>query len=142
MILYCDTSALMKLFVEEEHSGLMQNVSAASERVVVSMLTWAEMLSALSRKQRTGQVRAAQVVTALEEIEAEWPRYYKLGVDTDLITDAGQLALHHGLRAYDSVQLASAQRIHRSLGNNLIFCCFDKQLNAAAAALAINILPE
>ena len=140
MILYCDTSALMKLFVKEEHSGLMQNASAASERVVVSMLTWAEMLSALSRKQRTGQVRSAQVVTALEEIEAEWPRYYKLGVDTDLITDAGQLALRHGLRAYDSVQLASARRAQKQLGSNMTFCCFDRQLNIAATLLTIPVL--
>jgi predicted nucleic acid-binding protein len=53
--------------------------------------------------------------------------------------EAGELALRFGLRAYDSVQLASAQRVHRHLGSNLTFCCFDKQLNAAATILSIKV---
>lgn len=135
MILYCDTSALMKLFVEEPHSTLMQSAAVESERVMVSMLTWAELLAALSRKQRTGQVEAKQVSRVLGEIESEWPRYYKLGVDKELIADAGQLALRFGLRGYDSVQLATAQRAQKLLGTAMTFCCFDKQLSDAARAL-------
>lgn len=142
MIIYCDTSALMKLFVAEQHTKAMQNIAAESTRLVVSQLTWPEMCAGLGLKQRTNQVDTKIALTALERLNTEWPRYSRLAVDEDLMVEAGELALRFGLRAYDSVQLASAQRIHRSLGNNLIFCCFDKQLNAAAAALAINILPE
>ena len=142
MIIYCDTSALMKLFVSEQHTEAMQNIAAESTRLVVSQLTWPEMCAGLGLKQRTNQVDTKIALTALERLNTEWPRYSRLAVDEDLMVEAGELALRFGLRAYDSVQLASAQRIHRSLGNNLIFCCFDKQLNAAAAALAINILPE
>lgn len=142
MIIYCDTSALMKLFVAEQHTEAMQNIAAESTRLVVSQLTWPEMCAGLGLKQRTNQVDKKIALTALERLNTEWPRYSRLAVDEDLMVEAGELALRFGLRAYDSVQLASAQRIHRSLDNNLIFCCFDKQLNAAAAALAINILPE
>ena len=142
MIIYCDTSALMKLFVAELHTEAMQNIAAESTRLVVSQLTWPEMCAGLGLKQRTNQVDTKIALTALERLSTEWPRYSRLAVDEDLMVGAGELALRFGLRAYDSVQLASAQRIHRLLGNNLIFCCFDKQLNAAAAALAINILPE
>lgn len=142
MIIYCDTSALMKLFVTEQHSETTQKLAAESTRLVVSQLTWPEMCAGLARKQRTNQVDAQIAAKAVEQLHTQWPRYSRLAVDEDLMIEAGELALRFSLRAYDSVQLASAQRVHRQLGRKLVFCSFDKQLNAAAAALTINILPH
>ena len=140
MILYCDTSALMKLFVTELHSKAIQKLTSESTRMVVSQLTWAEMCAGLGLKQRTRQVDIKVAATALEQLQINWPRYSKLGVDEELVQEAGDLALRFGLRAYDSVQLASAQRVHKQLGSNLLFCCFDRQLNSAATALGIEVM--
>ena len=140
MIIFCDTSALMKLFVTEQHSNAIQKLARESARVIVSQLTWAEMCAGLALKQRTNQVDAQLATTALAQLRAEWPRYSRLGVDEELMIESGDLSLKFGLRAYDSVQLASAQRVHKQLGSNLTFCCFDKQLNAAASALNIQVM--
>ena len=140
MIIFCDTSALMKLFVTEQHSNAIQKLASESARVIVSQLTWAEMCAGLALKQRTNQVDAQLATTALAQLRAEWPRYSRLGVDEELMIESGDLSLKFGLRAYDSVQLASAQRVHKQLGSNLTFCCFDKQLNAAASALNIQVM--
>lgn len=142
MIIYCDTSALMKLFVTEQHSEAVQNAATESTRLIVSQLSWTEMCAGLGLKQRTHQVDAQAVALALDRLRTEWPRYSKLAVDEALLTEAGYLALEFGLRAYDSVQLASAQRIHKQLGQNLLFCCFDKPLNAAATTLGIQVLGQ
>jgi uncharacterized protein len=142
MIIYCDTSALMKLFVIEEHSQAVQAWASESTHLIVSQLTWAEMCAGLAFKQRTNQMNAQIATTALEQLHQAWPNYSRLALDEDLMTEAGKLALRFGLRAYDSVQLASAQRAHRQVGNNLNFCCFDRQLNAAAVELTINILTQ
>ena len=140
MIIFCDTSALMKLFVTEQHSNAIQKLASESARVIVSQLTWAEMCAGLALKQRTNQVDAQIANTALARLRAEWPRYTRLGVDEELMIESGNLSLKLGLRAYDSVQLASAQRVHKQLGSNLTFCCFDKQLNATATALGIQVI--
>ena len=140
MIVYCDTSALMKLFVTELHSDALRDLATESTRLVVSQLTWAEMCAGLALKQRTNQVDAQIAATALEQLHTQWPRYSRLAVDEDLMIDAGKLALRFGLRAYDSVQLASAQRVHKQLGSNLTFCCFDKQVIAAAVTLKITVM--
>lgn len=100
------------------------------------------MCAGMSLKQRTGQVEAPLAATALQELREQWPRYYRLGIDGNLVATAGELALRFGLRAYDSVQLASAQRAHEQLGTNLTFCCLSQQLNAAASTLAITVLPQ
>lgn len=140
MIVFCDTSALMKLFVEEQHSDAICRACESSTLIVVSQVTWVEMCAALALKQRTRQLDAPQAAKALQELRVEWVRYSKLAVDQSLISAAGELALTFGLRAYDSLQLASAQHAHSQVTNALAFACFDRQLNAAAVALGINTL--
>jgi predicted nucleic acid-binding protein len=98
------------------------------------------MFAALALKQRTQQVSASECRSALKRLRAEWPIYTRTGIDVALLGSAGELAFRFGLRAYDSVQLASAQQAHVQLGDTMGFCCFDKQLNAAAQALELPLL--
>ena len=98
----------MKLFVNEQHSDAMRTAAAESTRAMVSQLTWAEMCTGLVLKQRSNQVNAQIAATALAQLHAEWPRYFRLGIDEDLMIEAGKLAFLFGLRAYDS-----AQRTHK-----------------------------
>jgi len=140
MICYSDTSALMKLFVQEQQSDVVSDAVRLAAQVVVSQITWVEMCAALALKQRTRQIDAPQAIQALKELRQEWGRYNRLAVDDAIITSAGELAQTFGLRAYDSLQLASAQRIFSQAGAAMTFCCFDKQLNSAASALGISVL--
>ena len=141
MIVYCDTSALMKLFVEEDFSNAVRKACKAASHVAVSQLAWVEMCAALSLKQRTGQIDAGTSARALAELKDEWNRYQKLGIDQELIARAGNFAMQFGLRAYDSVQLATARFAHLQLGSSMAMCCFDNQLNVAAGKLGIPVLP-
>ena len=140
MIVYCDTSALVKLFVLEASSDAVRKTCKAASHVVVSHITWVEMCAAFALKQRTGQIDAETTARALTELRDEWNRYQKLGLDQDLITQAGSFAQQFGLRAYDSVQLASARALHQQLGRNMALCCFDQQINAAAGKLGIAVV--
>ncbi len=140
MILYVDTSALMKLFVVENQSEVVLRSATAATHVFVSQLAWVEMCAGLSLKVRTSQIDEEVSVKALDELRKEWPRFAKLAVNAELIDIAGQLAPRFGLRAYDSVQLASAQRVHQQAGDAMLFCCFDRALNAAAVGLGMPIL--
>ncbi|MFZ2124001.1 MAG: type II toxin-antitoxin system VapC family toxin [Rhodoferax sp.] len=140
MILFCDTSALMKLYAHEQNSDWTRIQVEGAQTCVVSQVTWVEMCSALSLKSRTNQLTPPQITLAMERLKVEWPGYVRLALDNSLIITAGELALTFGLRAYDSLQLASAQRAHSQAGSTLAFACFDKQLNAAAKALGIHTL--
>lgn len=142
MILFFDTSALMKAYAKEEHSEQVRRLMKETNSSFVSLITWAEMCAAFGLKERTQQITSTEVAAGLERLNKEWTNFGQIGVDSELMINAGKLALRFGLRAYDSVQLASAQRVHKQLGSNLTFCCFDKQLNAAATTLAINTLYE
>ncbi len=140
MILFCDTSALMKLYAQEDHSERMRDLVKRASTTLVSLLTWVEMHAAFGRKQRTQQSSQSQTAAGLRRLREEWDNFTRIGVDAQLITDAGEFALRFGLRAYDSVQLASAQRAQRQLSSGMMFCCFDRQLNSAATSLAMPVL--
>ena len=140
MILFCDPSALMKLYAQEQNSDWARRQVEAAQTCIVSQVTWVEMCSALSLKGRTNQLTQPQITSVMDRLKIEWPGYVRLAVDQALMITAGELALSFGLRAYDSLQLASAQRAHSQAGNTLVFACFDKPLNTAATALGIKTL--
>ena len=130
----------MKLYAAEQHSDWTRQRLSAASHCVVSQITSVEMCAAFGLKPRTQQVSAAQAKAALKRLHAEWGMFVHLGLDAALLNLAGELALRFGLRAYDSVQLASAQQAHVQMGAAMAFCCFDKQLNAAADALGMALL--
>lgn len=142
MILFCDTSALMKAYAQEEHSDRVIQWLKQASSCFVSLITWAEMCAAFGLKKRTQQLTSTQAAAGLERLRQEWGNFGLIAIDSSLMMAAGELALRFGLRAYDSVQLASAQRAHQHLGAAMTFCCFDKPLNTAASALAMTILPQ
>jgi predicted nucleic acid-binding protein len=140
VIVFCDTSALMKLYAAELHSNWTRQQLSAASHCVVSQITWVEICAAFALKQRTQQATANEAKAALKRLHAEWAMYVHLGVDESLLSLAGELALRFGLRAFDSVQLASARQAHGQIGDAMAFCCFDKQLNAAADALGMTLI--
>lgn len=127
----------MKAYANEQHSHEVRAGLKKASHCYVSLITWVEMHAAFALKERTSQITQAEVRAGLVRLTNEWSSFNKLTIGTELVQDASELAVRFGLRAYDSVQLASVQGIHRQLGSNLVFCCFDKQLNAAATALGI-----
>lgn len=139
MILFCDTSALMKVFAYEEHSEAMCRWMDRADACIVSRITWAEMCAAFGLKRRTLQLTESEATIGLDRLHQEWQNYALVEVNARLVNDAGNLAQRFGLRAYDSVQLASAQHALDQVGAAFTFCCFDKKLTAAAVALGIPI---
>ena len=137
MIVFCDTSALMKLYAQEQYSDWTRQQVLTHARCIVSQITWVEMCAALALKGRTDQLSSVEVGAAMDRLTSEWGGFSQLTLDNSLIHSAGQLAMSLGLRAYNSVQLACAQRTRSQVGSNMRFLCFDKQLTAAASALGI-----
>jgi uncharacterized protein with PIN domain len=56
LIVYFDTSALVKVYVEESDSRQMRIMAENAEDVATSVVTYAEMRAALARKLRFGSI--------------------------------------------------------------------------------------
>lgn len=137
MILFCDTSALVKLYVREADSDLVAKQARASEVIAVSRIAWVEAIAAMARRSREQPVDAEVLAQARARFAADWPDYLKIEVTQETAELAGEYADTFALRAYDSVQLASAQIIQRELPGEVCFACFDARLSKAARVLGL-----
>lgn len=137
MILFCDTSALVKLYVHEEATDAMAQHAAASDVLAVCRIAWVEALSALARRVREQAQDAAAITVARQRLALDWPRYLVLDITQELVERAGDYAEAFALRAYDSVQLAAVHTLHQSLPGEVRFACYDSRLVKAARVLGI-----
>jgi uncharacterized protein with PIN domain len=64
VILYCDTSALLTLFVEEDGSDSMANALEACIGIALCRITWAEMMTAIAQRSRQWGARQEEIEQA------------------------------------------------------------------------------
>ena len=138
MILFCDSSALVKLYVNEEESERMAQRAAASDIIAVCRIAWVETLSALARRVREQPRDEPLIAQARQRLAGNWPRYLTLELTQELAELAGDYTDTFALRAYDGVQLAAAQLVHRAMPGEVRFACFDVRLVKAARVLGID----
>ena len=137
MILFCDTSALVKLYVREDGTDAVSEQAAASEIVAVCRIAWVEIMSAMARRSREQPQDAAAIAKARQQFATDWPHYFTVEVTKELTELAGDYTDAFALRACDSVQLAAAQTLNREARGQVRFACFDGRLTKAAKVLGI-----
>lgn len=142
MILYLDTSALVKRYIVEAGTPEVQAWIAAARLVNVSVIARAEMGAAVSKAARMGWLSAEQGQFALEWFRSEWESYGRLPVSEAAVQLADTLACRYGLRGFDAVHLACALLYHQGLGEPLSFACYDRDLWQAAREEGLEMLPE
>ena len=140
MILFCDTSALVKLYIVEAGSGELKARLPEVEAVAVCRIAWAEAFAALSRRARETPEDAMVIEQAKATLAADWPHFVVLDIDQNLVERAGEYADTFALRAYDSIQLAAAFEAGRVSRSPIFFACFDMRLNKAAKLLGMQCL--
>ena len=140
MILFCDTSALLKLYIVEAGSDLVKVRADEAEAVAVCRIAWAEAHAALSRRAREVTQDSAVIAQAKAALAQDWSRFVVMEIDQTLVERAGDYADTFALRGYDSVQLAAAFETGRISQSPICFACFDERLNKAAKVLGMTCL--
>lgn len=135
----------MKLYADEDGYELVRSLGL----IVASVLARVEVPAALWRKHRTGEMTTAGVATLASGFESDWfgsanapARFQLVGVDTALLGSAAGHVATRGLRAYDAVQLASAEAARDADPGCDTFACFDSSLRAAAAKSGFAVYPD
>ena len=137
MILFCDPSALVKLYILEDSSREMQTLAGAASAIAVCRIAWVEMMAALARRAREFPNDADAIEVVRKCLRTDWPRYVVVEVTQALVELAGEYADTFALSAYDSVQLAAARTLQDMAGEEIQFACFDTRLGKAARMLGM-----
>jgi hypothetical protein len=137
-LVYFDSSALVKLVVEEPGSLLVAELWDGCDAALASRLAYPEVRAALAAAARNRELDA----DGLRAAERAWDEFWAAtrGVELTAAVEqhAGQLAHSHALRGADAVHLASALAIEDP---DLVVAVWDRRLHAGARAAGVRVAP-
>jgi uncharacterized protein len=134
MILYIDTSAFVKLVIDEPRATEARAWYVEAREVASSVITYPEATAVLGRKARDLRHDQSRLTAWLTALETCWHRCVRLPVDERF---AARSAVDHGLRGMDAIQLAAASDLRARVvaampAADLHFLAFDRRLLEAA----------
>ncbi len=132
MILYLDTSALVKMYVAEEGSAEVKKRVRQADTVSTSRVAYPEARSALARRHREGSISSSGLRKAVSDIDKEMGSFVIVELNESIARLAGEMAERHALRGFDAIHLASAIELGRMVGEAPDFITYDD--NQALAA--------
>lgn len=139
--LYCDTSALLKLYLPEPGSDEFNRTVEERDDILVSDLAVTEVVSALARRLRQGAVT--------QEVARRVRQAIVRGLDDGVyrrveVTQDGHRRAEHLLLSLTEAQLRAADALHLALAMSAraaSMASFDLRLRAAARAAGLAAYP-
>ncbi|MCL4273160.1 MAG: type II toxin-antitoxin system VapC family toxin [Anaerolineales bacterium] len=141
-ILYLDTSALVKQYVQEAGSEPVMDLIRKADHAGTSLISRAEMSAALARAARLKVLSAGAAHAAWEQFLGDWPALTRLNVSRQIVDRAAMLVWDFPLRGYDAVHLASALLWQETLETEILLATFDRELWSAARRAGLSVWPE
>jgi len=142
MIVYADTSALVKLFVREAWADETREMLERARVMGTGVLTRAELVAALARGARGGYLSLEEAEEARRRLRKVWESWVRVAMDEMVVSRAEEMAWEHGLRGYDAVHLAAALVWQEGIGHPLTLATFDRELWKAARKEGLEVWPE
>jgi predicted nucleic acid-binding protein len=142
VILYLDTSALVKRYFKEPYSDQVIAKWRDANEIVTSSVAYAEALAAIYRKKRELALKDDLVKKIADALRKDWNGFIRIHVNEELNEYIDRAIEGHPLRGFDAVHLASAMVMNEQFSDNMLFICFDQTLIQAAIKEGIKTFPE
>ena len=138
-IVYFDSSAFVKLVVEEDGSDLAAELWDGCDAAVSSRLAYPEVRAALAAAGRARRLEPAEQVRAEAAWEEFWAAVRTVELTEAITAQAGRLASSRALRGADAVHLASLLAIG---GADTLFAVWDQRLRTGAHSAGVRLAPR
>lgn len=137
-LVYFDSSALVKLLIEEDGSEFAAELWDSCDKAFASRIAYPEVVAALAAAGRNDDIDSADLADLLVVWEAHWQAMLPVELSANVEWRAGQLAQSRALRGADAIHLASALALQE---HDLILAAWDRRLREGARAEGIALSP-
>jgi uncharacterized protein len=141
MILYLDTSALVKRYFLEPFSDDVIFRWKSATQIVTSFVAYAETMASLYRKKREACLGDTLIRKTVEAFHRDWGSFIRVEINDALNGYIDRVVERYPLRGFDAIHLASAIVIHERFPEDFIFSCFDDNLGRAAKSEGLETFP-
>jgi predicted nucleic acid-binding protein len=131
-MIYLDSSALVKRYLKETGTDVVNSIIVSSKAKATSKLSYPEILSAFARKHRTNEIGNGLLHSAINKFESDWTQLYVIEFSDEMLQPIKQVSQKYPLRAADTVHLASALWLRSSTKVDVTFVASDSRLLEAA----------
>jgi uncharacterized protein len=144
--LYLDASAWVKRFYLERGSERLKDLLSQGDVLACSVLGVVEVIAALARKRRAGEIAGEACQAKLAEVEQDWGRFLQLGLGPGVLDLAKEAAGSGALRGADAIHFASLEMLRRRVsaeGHRVVLVASGLELLAAASSAGVDVMnPE
>ena len=137
---YLDTSALIKRFVTEKGSELVQAIVIRETPVATAKIAYAEVYAGLARKHREGHLSATGYGLACRQFGIDWDADVRVDLRDEILFLARDLIQRHPLKGFDGIHLASALSLKNALDEENVLVAADNRLLRAARTEGLQTL--
>lgn len=142
MILYLDTSALVKRYFQEPYSDDVISRWKSATNIVTSFVAYAETMASMYRKKREAGLADTLIRNIADSFRQDWQGFIRVEVNGELNGYIDRVVEGYPLRGFDAIHLASAIVIHERFPEDFVFACFDDSLVRAAKLEGLETFPQ
>lgn len=140
MILYLDSSAFIKNYILEPGREEVMKLMEQAAIITAHELALVEISAAFERAYREQRLDAEQLRQVHAQFNEDWSLTLVIATSDRLLVDAVRLVRQFPLKAYDAMHLAAAHALKQENHQaEMVFACFDGQLNRAARQSGLKI---
>jgi predicted nucleic acid-binding protein len=132
VIVYFDTSALIKRYLTEPNSQIVLELWARATVIAASQIIYAEMNATFARKGREQPRQSIAADQARDAFRSDWVGFERIAVDSDVNRWVDVVLSRYPLRGADAIHLAAALRLRELVQDEVTFACADVALVGAA----------
>lgn len=142
MILYLDTSAIVKRYFHEPYSDEVISKWKDADEILTSSVAYAETMASIYRKKRDVDISNKVINKVVGLFQADWQSFIRVEVTDELNDHINKAVKKHPLRGFDAIHLASCLMVNERLSENLLFVCFDNKLTHSAHLEGLETFPQ
>jgi predicted nucleic acid-binding protein len=139
-MIYLDSSALIKRYLKEIGTDVVNSIIISPKVKATSKLTYPEIFSAFARKHRANEISHGLLQSAINKFESDWALLYVIEFNDEMLQPIKQVSQRYPLRAADTVHLASALWLRSSAKIDVTFVASDSRLLEAAQGENLQIV--
>jgi predicted nucleic acid-binding protein len=129
MIIYFDTSALVKRYLREADSDKVVTLFDEADHIFGSVvITQVEIAATFQRAVRMDAASSKLAAEVWRDFLDHWQSFTRLRVFAGTIERASESAWKYDLRGYDCLHLAAALLWQETLGTQIVLATFDREL--------------
>jgi uncharacterized protein len=137
---YFDTSAVLKRYVRERGSARVMSLLGEHD-FLSSAITLVEVLSALSRKRRDGELSENNFAATLSRIQSERVKWALVEVGEPVLNRAEEIVQGNvPVRALDAIHIASLVIFEAAAGIRVPFITADGRQRDAAEQMKLDVV--